>query len=269
MNIALKKVLIICVNYNSFNSLERYITSIDNASKDVDIQLKVIVSDNSMSRNSLMPQSKFELCHVYTDANLGYLGAVTYAIEQCNIVLSDWDYFIISNVDLELEQSFFKRLIEAEYDSNVGWIAPAIISRSENKNRNPKIINRYTLKRLNLLAMMYKFPIIHYLYTLLLYKRQRTSVSNHTQIYAGHGSIMIFTHEFISKYDNIKYPCFLFGEEIFFAEELREHNLQTVYNSSIICYDDDHISTSKMKRRVYYKANYESLKYLISKYYRS
>jgi len=53
------------------------------------------------------------------------------------------------------------------------------------------------------------------------------------KIYAGHGSIMIFTKAFMMKNLDLEFPAFMYGEEIFFAELVRLSHLETIYVPNI------------------------------------
>lgn len=115
---------------------------------------------------------------------------------------------------------------------------------------------------------MYKIPLLHHIYQNSLYKRKKKKKeSSQKRIYAGHGSFMIFTKIFFTQYSKIEYPIFLFGEELFFAELIRRKSLYVEYFPNIKVYDDEHISTSKMNSKFYYKCNREAIKYIISNFY--
>ena len=63
---------------------------------------------------------------------------------------------------------------------------------------------------------------LHKLYTMTLYKTKRYRSNEAKYIYAGHGSFIILTKAFFQNYSNIAYPMFLYGEEIYLAELIRE-----------------------------------------------
>lgn len=67
----------------------------------------------------------------------------------------------------------------------------------------------------------------------------------------------------------MRYPTFLFGEEIFIAENLIRYNLNTQYIKELLIYDSDHESTSKMKKKEYFKCNYNALQTMIKEYYKN
>ena len=115
---------------------------------------------------------------------------------------------------------------------------------------------------------MYKFPILFYLYTATAYKRKKLAPHyDEMDIYAGHGSFMLLTRSFFRKYDKIEYPIFLFGEELYLAELVRKEGMRVRYMPNLKVEDNEHVSTSKMKKKFYFKCNTESIKYILETFY--
>ena len=263
------KVIIFCVNYNSDKELENYLVSLERALENTDVQLTVVVSDNSLNYKKIKQNYGFELYHLKTGKNLGYFGGAIFGIKNCGKNIDDYDYSVISNVDLEVDKNFFKELSTFRADDTTGCIAPKIYSVGEHRDRNPKVLERYEIRKLQLLRLMYKYPILNYIYTAIFFKKRRARIENCQQdiIYAAHGSFMLFTKQFSSFLSNMEYPVFLFGEELYIAEHLRKRGLKTVYLPNIVVTDKDHASTSKMKSKFYYKCNYEAIDMIIKEFY--
>lgn len=267
-----KEILVICVNYNTHQHLHDYVNSLllshDLAKED--INLTILVADNSdeITTNSFRSQLNVEIIYTHSDENIGYLGAVNYAIATNNINLTSYDFLIISNVDLKVSLNFFLSLENIKVDESIGWIAPSIFSVKEMKDRNPKILLRPTKQKLFFTSILYSHPVIHKIYTRYLYsKRKIENHHDHKIIYAGHGSFMIFTRNFFKKVSDLNFPSFLFCEEIFLAELVSGANLHVVYNKSLKIIDSDHASTGKLKSKVFCRFNRDSLKMIISKFF--
>ena len=263
------KVIIFCVNYNSYDELNAYLESLRDAVKDCKMELTVIVADNSKIIEELRSGYDFELIHINTNGNLGYFGGAIYGIQNCGKKLSGFDYIIISNVDLQVDKEFFHQLSCLQTTESIGCIAPRIFSIGENRDRNPKVLERYSLRKLKVLRLMYKFPVLDYLYRTIFFTKRRQHVENSTQeyIYAAHGSFMLFTKQFSGFLQTMKYPVFMFGEEVFIAENLIRNGLKTIYKPELKVWDNDHASTSKMKNSFYYKCNYEAIDMLVKEYF--
>lgn len=263
----MKNILIACVNYNNYTLLHNYICSIKTSYEECLnnlVQVTLLVIDNSTHKKEFGLKNENNITTVIHSPteNLGYIGGIKNAIKSQNIKLSDFDYFIISNVDLEISKSFFQRLLGLEVDKDIGWIAPRIYSLKERKDRNPKILKRPSLNKMRLLTLVYRLPLLYYIYHKLIYQKTKRNIDNYPQkfIYAGHGSFMVFTNKFLQQNSTFNFPTFLFGEEIYFAELCRISNLKVEYKPEIEIIDIDHSSTSKLNRKKFYKMNYESMK---------
>ncbi|MCI8485301.1 MAG: hypothetical protein HFH41_13335 [Lachnospiraceae bacterium] len=266
------KILLICVLYNSYEAFEKYIKSIENAlfNSNGQVELDICVVDNSNEPIDIQNNYKnVRVRQIITHDNLGYFGGVKFAINSGNYRLSDYSYYIISNVDLIMDHTFFSELGKINLDKNIGCVAPSIWSDIEHGDRNPKMIDRTNAKKLKLLRIMYKFPLLHMFYEKAFYLRRRKKVQDQreTYIYAPHGSFMLFTSSFRTFLSVMNYPVFLFGEEIFIAENLRKNHLKTVYQPCLKIYDAEHVSTGTLKSKAYYRYNYEAVDMLLRRYF--
>lgn len=265
-----KHILIVSVNYNSYKELDVYLHSIEKAvSKTlINCEVDVYVADNS-SRKEVVDISSycnFEL-NIIPLKNLGYFGGAFHIINNL-VDISVYNYVIISNVDVSLSTEFFNKLLFRSFSKDVAWIAPSIYSTDEHRDRNPKIVYRYSKKRLSFIYCMYKFPFLHALYQFTLYKRKKIRYNNSEKnIYAGHGSFIVLTEYFFNKFPKLNYPIFLFGEELFLAELIQEGKMRVVYIPDIQILDGEHVSTSKMKHGLYYKCNKEAIQYILKTFY--
>ena len=265
------KIVIVCVNYNSYDSLIRYLDSINEAivSAFGRLELTVLIGDNSSEIRTIVRKYDFDIKHFPTNNNLGYFGGIEYAIKESGTNLSEYDYIIISNVDLTVDKNFFSELLDFHVDDSIGCIAPSIYSISDKRDRNPKIISRPSKNKLILQKTLYKYPILDRIYVGLFYAKRREKVQQYPEgyIYAAHGSFIVFTNKFATFLQHMKYPCFLFGEEIYLAEHLAKNSLKTYYQPKLRVYDDDHVSTSKMRSKSYYHYNYLSIEMILKEFY--
>lgn len=263
------KVALICVNYNSDESVFRYIKSVVIAKENVESQfaLSIIVVDNSDRANKddffvQLQSISDNVQMVKSPGNVGYFGGIRCGIAVLNDSLSQFDYLIVSNVDLQLRDNFFCKLLHVKNRKHCGVIAPSVFSSHRKKDLNPKIMNRPTRWRMKLYTKIFSKPnvfvvyekIAQYKYKILhALNRIGTDVENRAKngmrIYAPHGAIIIFTKEYFQRGGNFDYPMFLFGEEVFVAEIVRCLNLQVLYQPSLVVYDDEHVATGKMNRK--------------------
>lgn len=262
-------IAIYCVNYNSYDSLQGYLASIDKAMEaETDhIQLKMIIADNTVPAQPIdYTPSHFILQVLPTGDNKGYFGAVKHAMQQ--VSPADYNYVIISNVDVQLSEDFFKSLSQKEISADTGWIAPQIYSRAEQRDRNPKIMRRYAKRKLQVLKVKFFHPLIDWIYNHTLYRSKKFVSHQPGEIYAGHGSFIILTHQYFQRCGIIDYPVFLFCEEIYLGEQCLHNNLTVCYCPDIKVTDMEHASTSTFRRSRYCRYNYDALTYILNTYYR-
>ena len=266
------RVLICCVNYHSKSSLENYLKSIERAlAMTNDISLSVFIVDNSQPAElSGIFDYDFEISFTSNDQNYGYIKGIHQGLLKKGMNPEKYDFVIISNVDLELDASFFDELLKMQIDSSIGWVAPSIFSKYEGRDKNPQRLLRPSRRKLLQLKILFTFPLLHLVYFYFIYPNRKKALRKPYSgdiIYSGHGSLMIFTNQFISKIKYFEYPCFLFGEEIYFAELLRRYSLKTIYIPELLVSDNEHTSTGLLSLRRHCRYNRESLNYLIREFF--
>ena len=262
------RIAIYCVNYHSCDRLVNYLASIDQAVKNAqgEVAVEVIAVDNSVPAEviSYAPEG-FVLHTLASGENKGYFGAVRLGMEQFSPMT--YDYVIISNVDVVMDKAFFSQLMGTAVDDKTGWIAPQIYSDAEHRDRNPKIMRRYAKRKLQVLKIKFRFPLVNWIYNHTLYKSKKLMSHERGEIYAGHGSFIILTKRYFEACGIINYPVFLFCEEIYLGEECQQHGLKVIYEPGIRVNDAEHASTGTFRRSKYCQYNYQALSYILKTYY--
>jgi GT2 family glycosyltransferase len=277
------KISIFAVCHNSYQESFKFLESIDKSLKNNEIDLDLFFIDNSTleSNKDINSIKKLQFnykIHYFRSDNLGYFPSIASVIIKNNILVDNYDYTCISNVDLRLSKSFFQNMLNIQKQNKVGVYAPSIISLELNVNKNPKISKRPSRLKLQVNKLFFKFFLSHILLkfvnSLRLTLKESISRKKNSlveknflkEIYAAHGSFLIFTKTYIQNENSFSYPIFLFGEEIYVAEIAKKHGLKIMYCPSLIIYDDEHASTSLISSKGYRKFNREALTYLLSKY---
>lgn len=176
-------IAILCVNYNSYESLINYLFSLDNAINQCiknRLIVDVFVADNSIDKERINIQTlKYINVKIFFyEKNNGYIGGIIKLMEEDCVDISIYRYVIISNVDLQVSSDFFEKLSDKQFADNVGWIAPRIFSSKENRDRNPKILRRPTLKRMQGLKLTYKYPFLHRIYEYTFYRIKNKKIDS-------------------------------------------------------------------------------------------
>lgn len=278
------KVAIVAVCYNAYDDSVGLLDSIDLAMRTCEfLDLHVIVCDNSNKSKGLEglkeKLKKLKFNYVKLD-NVGYFPAFFAGKKLLDNItgIRDWDFVVVTNVDLQFDDSFFKNLKGISISSDVGVLAPSILSKETSEDINPKIFKRPSKFKLSSLYYGFQFLWFYRFYSWLSVSRAKLrgskrntnsyrSYSSGTEMYAAHGSIMLFTKFYFNQGASIDYPRFLFGEEVFVAEESRLKGLKTIYTPELKIYDKEHGSTSKEADKFISLEHVKSYKYLLDSYF--
>lgn len=242
----MKKIAIYCVSYHSDEALEEYLSSIEASRREENCRVEVFVKNNDSE-------------------NIGYFGGIERLMSEHSPL--GYDYVIVSNVDIKLSVSFFHDLLSERLDGGIGWIAPQIASSYEHCDKNPKNLKRYSKLSLLVMRQLFRHPWAHSLYHHTLHKLKNHTRLYRREIYAGHGSFIILTAEYMERCGIIHYPPFLYCEEIYLAEQCRKHKLKVVYRPNIKVYASEHIATGKLPHKLRCQYNERAIDYILKEYY--
>jgi len=269
------KIIFFVINYKADSYLTKFVKSIKLAENGIDVEVDIHVIDNSRKSKKEIQIFKKEYQNTNVvihsnDENVGYFGGIP--IAQKILLNIETDCVIYCNPDLQVDVDFFLELLRSK--ENIGIIAPAILSEDEGTDQNPKYTERLPLIKMKRLKYIYSNLITHTMFFTLARikevidgrKKQKDILLKDENIYAPHGAMFIFND--VSFFKNLKtFPCFLFGEEIFIAEEAIKNKTLIYYKPKIKVYDVRHASISllsnKFKRDLYYK----SIDFLLKNYY--
>ena len=264
----MKTVLILGVNYNSYKELNNYLQSIERAARVASefVRVDVWIGDNTTANQQPISIDYDYVCvRVFPYyQNLGYMGcAISMFHEISQDQANKYDFVFISNVDLLLSETFFIELNAIE-SQTAGWIVPSVYTIGTRKNENPFMLARPTRLKMFLLQMLYSFPLLYGLYEFIYRFRhkERNLLTNQEQsrpIYAGHGSIMIFTKQFVLDNLDMSFPGFMYGEEIYVAELVRQSHLTTEYYPQLVVNNIGNVSTKFLGNRRKCQMSKESL----------
>ncbi|MBN2286922.1 MAG: glycosyltransferase [Tissierellales bacterium] len=200
--------------------------------KDISVTLKFINSISEFLTSSLdliIVNNSKDVClnikhdHIRvlsTPENLGYFGAINYAIEKFPI--ANIDFIIICNNDLEICDNAFFSILKNKL-SKYDIIAPSIRT-IEGKEQNPHRLNRPSRKRLLYYKLYYSSFIIAYLMTELIrfIKMKNKNPDTERKIFSPHGAFFILKSTYFKKGGNIDCGFFLYGEEDSIAAQADE-----------------------------------------------
>lgn len=263
------------INYKTEEKTINWVKSINK----MDSKSLIIVVDNSGSDNPKL-QEKLEkleilnLIYIDTKENLGYFNGAEKAYEFVLSHRIKFEWFVVSNVDIALETQDPEKILGKYKDAAV--VAPKIESCIDGFDKNPYRIDRSSKKTMIFKKNFFRFYPLATLYNKLSSKYNSSIKKEYTnkpkcpegtKIYLPYGACFIFNKLFFEKGGTIKYPFFLFGEELYIAEQCRTIGLDIKYVPSVKFINFEHASTGSLPSKYIIKQNYKIYKYILDKYY--
>lgn len=236
---------------------------------------KVVVVNNG-SNNFERLQHSIELLPeavlVNPNENKGYLGGANFGLNAFLKLPSDMpDKVIVCNTDIDFPTDSF---LDSVSQLKADIIGPAIISSQTKADQNPFYSNRISLSKLRFLKVVFSVYLFYLMYQTLalaknLFKRNAITqqITKPQNVYAIHGSFMIFNKSCFVKGMSFNYGSFLYGEEIYIAEIGRNNNMIVQYNPALQVIHNEHSTTGTYKKPQHIKFMSQSIKYLIKKYF--
>lgn len=252
------------IKNNIITSAEVSIVVVDNASPDNSFQ---VLSEKYVNTDNVFLIHSEENCGFAKGNNLGFM----FAKEKFNP-----DFIVMINNDTVIEQREFCDLIIDGF-ANTGFdiAGPNIISLKGSINQNPIPYSKISVSDVDRRIRKYKIldwacgknadKIIHKIYGIVKGKKRQTEPLNDFKL---HGSCLLFSRQYIQKYDGLYPKTFMYGEEDILKWIALRDNLIMSYLENVSIKHKEDASTDivfkngKKKRHFYYKWNINSLEIL-------
>jgi GT2 family glycosyltransferase len=262
----MKRGLLITVNYNNWDYTESFVRTLLSFGNK---SLSIVIVDNSpkMSDNNIsnLESENENIAYLKTKNNIGYFGAVNYAIKIIDIKL--YDYIIICNNDITIENLNFFEILNEKLEL-YDIIAPSIKTK-ENIQQNPHRDKKIDLKR----KIFYKIYFSSYLIAKLInfivrQKRIKQTEYNEyeREIASPHGAFIIFNKTFFSKGGFIDDGFFLYGEEDTLMAQAQNLKLKIGFIPDLKVKHFESLSTGKSFTKKKYLIQKDAHKYVQKKY---
>lgn len=263
------KTAVIIVNYNDIQSTVEYVNKI----KEYNIIDKIVVVDNlSTTIGAFEKLKELENEKVYviqSDKNGGYNYGNNYGIKFLEEKNEQYDYFVISNPDIDIEEKAIINSLEVLKESNdIAVVAPRML----NKDKNPIRRSAWKLRSFSL-------DVIHStrFLEILFYKKLRAGEylekdyeNEKLEVEAISGSFFIIKNEVLKEIGLFDENVFLFYEEDILAKTLKDKNYKTISlnSESFIHYESQTIGKTfnyynkvknLYKSKMYYQIKYNKI----------
>ena len=197
-------------------------------------------------------QSSLDIKLIFSSKNLFYWGGANYALKKINLDINNFpDWIIICNNDIIFNKKDLIVKLQNVKSNNYAVIAPSILSVKSKQNQNPHIL--HPISKLG--RLYYKIFFINSLSALFIYKLRivlkkifynfsPNKVIKPTEIYAPHGSFMIFSKNFFSNGGWIDSNFEMFAEELTTAEIVKRLKMKIFFNPDFEVMHDEHLTSS-------------------------
>lgn len=270
----MKKIVICVVNYHNAQEVVSYVNTLFSQTCYNDIEIVITDNSNSDSEYNYLKQYLPRNIFIYqVNMNLGYINGINYGL--CKYLetndLPEW--IVISNTDISYEDNlFYETLLELYPNGYNSVIAPCIYSTENNLYQNPLVINRYSKLKMFILTYVFKFHVVERIFDYLnkiknQFQKRKTELLPNQEIYIGHGACLIINKSYFIKGGNLEYKSFLFGEELFIAEQVKKNGGKVYFDNRLKVKHYEHTTIKKEKRKLINKYYFDSMKYLYKEFY--
>ena len=259
------KFVFLILHYLTFDDTVKCVNSIKEMCNDCNYEI-LIVDNASFNKTGKELKKKYKkdksITILFSDENLGFANGnnlgFKYAKEHMNP-----DFIIMLNNDTYLLDKCFCHLIEDEYKlSSFDVLGPRILlPKNKVCDFNDKKISIKELKIQRLLLNVEKWFNYFYLHKLFVCFRVLILIiiklffSKHTYVVDTtirkenvvlQGSFLIFSKNYIEKFDGIDDRTFLYYEEQLLFVRLEKNKMKSVYNPYIIVFHNESSSTNSL-----------------------
>lgn len=221
------KVAVIIVNYNDVENTEKYVKVISK----YEIINRIVIVDNlstiSGTFENLKKLEDSKVKVISSDKNGGYDYGNNFGIRYLQNLNEKYDYFIISNPDIEITENAIKHCLDViENDEKIGIIAPRMFDK-ENK----------PIRRSSWKVRTFWLDVVHStrLLEIIFYKilrngeySQKEYENEILEVEAISGAFFIIRSDILEKIGFLDENVFLFYEEDILAKKLQEKGYKTI-----------------------------------------
>lgn len=260
------RIAFVCVDYNGWEHTRKFCESLAQQNgRGRDFELACVIVDNSgqaqpdAELRDIVQSHEGAVC-LSPAKNIGYFGGLNFGLKS--LTLDQWDFVLICNNDLEFDADFCARLISNSYSERTFAICPDVVTR-DGLHQNPHVLTRMgTLRKLRFDVYFSHYWMARLLIGVLQLVRPKKSSPPQPaaacELHMGIGACYVLTRAFLDRFDSLRYPHFLYGEEAFFSDQIHEAGGVLWFDPTLVVHHAESAATSKMPKRVTYEFARES-----------
>lgn len=266
------RVAVIVVNYNDVKDTLKYVKIIT----EYDVINRIVVVDNKSTDNNAINELKSlendKVKVIEADKNGGYDYGNNFGIKYLENLNEEYDYYIISNPDIEISEKAIKHSLEViSKDEKIGVISP----RMFNKDNKPIRRSSWKMRTFGL-DVIHSTRLLELLFYRILRNGEYSSKEYETEkleVDAISGAFFIIKAKLLKEIGLLDDNVFLFYEEDILAHKVNEkgYKIISLNSEKFIHYESQTIGKSlsyykKMnqlfKSKMYYHKNYNKINFL-------
>lgn len=286
----MSKFAFVILHYQTLNDTEECIDSIKISCEEENYHI-VVVDNASPNKTGKKLKEKYSkddrITVLLNEKNEGFARGNNVGFIYSKMQLQP-DFIILLNNDTILFQKEFCKKIEAVYKkAEYAVIGPMIITADGKCSSNPVNVNpisrQEVFQRLSFVKRQQFIFKYHLCWLQNLKKKYKKSKkkSEEKRYFIPltdvrlHGSCLIFTPIYISKFDGLDDRTFMYEEERFLQKRLQDQNMMSLYYPELLIYHKEDSSTNevlktnKEKNNFFFENEINSLEILLNDYKQS
>lgn len=269
----ISSIVLICVNYGSEADILRMMRSVvaPQGAKAPGLFFAIVDNSDSLDDSAEGVEiRRFGNAEILSPkANLGYFGGAEYG--RRNSAQIDQDSIVaIVNPDIEFDADFFDVLLDCAQTSSekTGVLAPNVINMPSGLPGNPFLSARPGLRYFQTRRIVNKNALFSSVWVLLyrlkrLVRPPQPAIGQGPEaalnIYAGHGSLLVFLPTYFRHGNTFALPSFLYSEELFVSEFCVKSGLSILLVPNLRARHHEHVATGLLPSASKRRFKYESL----------
>ena len=226
----MRKFMKVAVMIVEFNDAEQTIKYVNEIAQYKNIQRIVVVDNHSTELNTMNLLKEIQnekVIILQSDKNGGYNYGNNFGIQYLQEQKEEYDYFIISNPDIEIEEKAIERCLQVlENDEKVAIAAPRMYDAQNHPIRRSswkiRTFWRDVIHSTRLLEVLFYLQLRNGEYS------QKEYSQDLLQVEAICGAFFIVKREVLQQIGNLDENVFLFYEEDILAQKLKEKGYKTI-----------------------------------------
>lgn len=256
------KFVFLILHYLTVEDTKRCVSSIKEKCKEKYNYEILIIDNGSPNASGEIIKKKYRddenITVILSEKNLGFAKGNNIGFAYAKKNMNPTYIIMINNDIIMLQEDFLDKIVEEYHQSQFAVLGPQIILNGKEFNYPDTLPTLKELKKVRRKTKrLYIFNKIYLRYVISLLIRVENVFSRKTKININirkenvllNGCCLIFSKEYIEKFDGIDDRTFLYYEEQLLYIRLVKNNLKSVYNPELRILHNEGVATNQVKKK--------------------